>query len=336
MKVAVIHAPGEVRMDTHDIPVPSANDVVVKIAACGICGSDLTFVKLGGLAGPAGPMPLGHEMSGTVSAVGSAIKNIAVGQRVIVNPYANLIGNGGTEGAFADYLLVRDALRVSDNLLVIPDNVSMEHAALAEPLAVALHGVNRAELKPGDKVAVFGAGPIGLGAVVGLRRRGVEDIVVVDYSSFRLERARLLGARATINPAKQDVRKTLGELHGTQPHFITGTDVVNTDTFIDMAGAPTLIPSIIDMCRMGARIVVTAVYSAPVPIDMRMMLAKEVTLAMAIGYPVEFPEIVQMLSAREVNLEPMISHRFPFSDFHTAFDTARDAQHSTKVMVTFP
>jgi len=335
MKVAVIHAPDEIRLDTHEIPEPGPNDVVVKVAACGICGSDITYTKLGGVAGPAGPMPLGHELSGTISAVGANVGTVAVGQRVIVNPYANLIGNGGPEGAFADYLLVRDALREHDTLLAIPDNVSMEHAALAEPLAVALHGVNRAEPQPGQKVAVFGAGPIGLGAVVGLRRRGVEDIVVIDYSPFRLERARRLGARATINPAESDVRNALGELHGTHRHF-TGMDVVGTDAFFDMAGAPPLIPSIIEMCRMGARIVVTAVYSVPVPIDMRMMLAKEVTLAMAIGYPVEFPEIVDMLSTGAIDLEPMISHRFGFSDFSEAFATARDPQHAAKVMVTFP
>src|SRR5207248_3092218 len=132
-------------------------------------------------------------------------------QRVIVNPYMNMIGNGGPEGAFADSLLVRDVRQQAGSLLTIPDNVSMEHAALAEPMAVALHGVNRAEPQPGQKVAVFGAGPIGLGAVIGLRRRGVTDIVVIDYSPFRLERARRLGARATINPAETDVLQSLGE-----------------------------------------------------------------------------------------------------------------------------
>lgn len=336
MKTAVIHGPGDVRLDPTDMPVPGPDDVVVKVAACGICGSDITYAKLGGVAGPAGPMPLGHEMAGTVSAVGAKVTGVREGQRVIVNPYANMIGNGGPEGAFSDYILLRNALADPDNLLMIPDSVSMEHAALAEPLAVALHGVNRSEPKPGQKVVIFGAGPIGLGAVVGLRRRGVEDIVVVDYSPFRLERALRLGARATINPAEQNVRQRLGELHGTQHHFISGSDVVNTDSFIDMAGAPSLIPSILEMCRMGARITVTAVYSAPVPIDMRLMLAKEATLTTAIGYPTEFREIVEMLAENKMDLEPMISHRFNFNDFNNAFEIARDAQHSAKVMVTFP
>jgi len=336
MKAVVIHGPGDVRLDPADMPLPGPDDVVVKVAACGICGSDLTYVKLGGVAGPDGPMPLGHEMAGTVAAVGAKVTGVREGQRVIVNPYANMIGNGGTEGAFSDYLLLRNALADPDNLLMIPDNVSMEHAALAEPLAVALHGVNRAEPKPGQKIVVFGAGPIGLGAVVGLRRRGVEDIVVVDYSPFRLERALRLGARATINPAEHDVRQRLGELHGTHHHFISGTDVVNTEAFIDMAGAAAVIPSILGMCRMGARIVVTAVYSEPIPIDMRLMLAKEATLTTAIGYPTEFREILDMLSDHAVDLEPMISHRFSFDNFNNAFETARNAQSSAKVMVTFP
>jgi len=336
MKTVVIHGPGDVRLDPTEVPVAGPDDVVVKVAACGICGSDITFAKQGGTGGPPGPTPLGHEMAGTVTAVGANVTGVREGQRVIVNPYANLIGNGGPEGAFAEYLLLRNALADPDNLLAIPDSVSMEHAALAEPLAVSLHGVNRAEPKPGQKIVVFGAGPIGLGAVVGLRRRGVEDIVVVDYSPFRLERALRLGARATINPAEQDVRKRLGELHGTQYHFMAGEDVVNTDTFLDMAGAPSLVPSILDMCRMGARIVITAVYSKPVPIDFRIMLMKEATITTAIGYPTEFREIVDMLAEHKIDLEPMISHRFDFDDFNKAFETAHDAQHSAKVMVTFP
>ncbi|MEM5388790.1 alcohol dehydrogenase catalytic domain-containing protein [Paraburkholderia phymatum] len=336
MHTAVIHGPGDIRLDPTQVPVPGPHDVVIKVAACGICGSDVTYAKLGGVAGPAGPMPLGHELAGTISSVGAQVAGFREGQRVIVNPYANMIGNGGPEGAFTDYLLVRDALAQPDTLFAVPDNVSMEHAALAEPLAVALHGVNRAEPQPGQKVVVFGAGPIGLGAVLGLRRRGVEDIVSVDYSSFRLECARRLGARATINAAEQNVRERLGELHGTQHDFVTGSDAVSTDTYIDMAGAPPLIPSILEMCRMGARIVVTAVYSAPVAIDLRLMLAKEATLTTAIGYPIEFREIVAMLEEGRVDLEPMISHRFSFADFNNAFETARDAQRSAKVMVTFP
>lgn len=333
MKAAIIHGPGDVRLDIVEKPRPGPDDVVVKIAACGICGSDLTYVKFGGVTGPIGPMPLGHELAGRVEAVGANVPALAPGMRVIVNPYINQIGNGGPEGGFADYLLVRDVATEPASVLPIPDTVSLEHAALAEPLAVALHTVNRAEPEPGHRVAVFGAGPIGLGVVIGLKRRGVDDIVAIDYSPLRLERARQLGARATINPGDVDPQQALASLHGNSRHF--GRQVVNTDTFIDVAGAPKVIPSIIHMCRLAARLVVTAVYSAPVPIDFRMVLAKELTIAAALGYPDEFPEIVDMLARNAVDVDPMISHRFDFSEFPKAFETARDAGASAKVMVTF-
>ena len=118
-------------------------------------------------------------------AVGDAVEQVAVGQRVVINPMntPSFIGSGGPEGAFTDELLVRDA-RVGDSLLPIPEDLPYDIAALTEPLAVALHGVNRAEAKPGDKVVVFGCGPIGLGMVLWLVDRGVTDVVALDLSGL--------------------------------------------------------------------------------------------------------------------------------------------------------
>ena len=116
-------------------------------------------------------MPLGHEMAGTIRAVGSAVRDLVPGMRVVVNPMnADNIGNGGPEGGFAPLLRVREA-RLGHNLLRVPDAVPLETAALVEPLAVALHAVNVADPTPGDRVVVWGAGCIGLGAIVALRRQ---------------------------------------------------------------------------------------------------------------------------------------------------------------------
>lgn len=333
MKVVNIHGPGDVRVDERDKPHPGADDILIKVAACGICGSDLTYARLGGVAGPAGLMALGHELSGVVHSVGERVRSFSSGDRVVVNPYNNMIGNGGPEGGFAEYLLVRNAAVEGSSVHAIPDSLSFEHAALAEPLAVALHAVNRAETRPGQRVAVFGAGPIGLGVVVGLVRRGIKDIVAIDYSQFRLERARTLGATTTVNAGERNVRQVLQEVHGHGTHF--GMEVVNTDVFIDVAGAPSVIPSVIEMCRLGARLVVTAVYSRPIAIDFRMVLAKELTIAAALGYPSEYPEIIEMLSSMGTNVEPMISHRIALKEFQRAFESARNAGAAAKVMITF-
>src|SRR5271163_886900 len=215
-RILNIHGVDDVRLDPIESPRPGSSDVVVQVKACGVCGSDLSYIKIGGIhRRPGGVTPIGHEAAGKVISVGSAVKGVSVGQRVVINPMmtSSYVGSGGPEGAFTEELLIRDAC-VGESLLPIPDDLPYEVAALTEPLAVALHGVNRAEVKPGDKVAVFGCGPIGLSMVLWLIDRGVTDVVALDLAPERLERARALGARAVINPAKENVRARLIELHG--------------------------------------------------------------------------------------------------------------------------
>lgn len=199
MKAIMLHGPDDLRIDELPDPMPGPRDLVIRLAACGICGTDLSFAAVGGMLGPSDtPMALGHELSGTVAATGTEVQHLAPGQRVVVNPTSetNMIGSGGA-GGFAEYLLVKE-VAPGAHVFPIPDSLSFEEAALTEPLSVALHGVNRAEVGPGSRVAVFGAGPIGLGVVLFLRAHGVEDIVVFDMSEQRLERARALGAKAAL------------------------------------------------------------------------------------------------------------------------------------------
>jgi threonine dehydrogenase-like Zn-dependent dehydrogenase len=113
---------------------------VVRVATAGICGSDLGYVAVGGIAGPTDtPIPLGHELSGTIETLGSAVKGFAVGQRVLINPLFNFIGNGGPEGGFAEKLLVRNLTEHPGSLVAMPDGLSFDDGALVEPLAVATH-----------------------------------------------------------------------------------------------------------------------------------------------------------------------------------------------------
>ena len=144
MQVVDVHGPGDVRLDDVAAPQAGEYDAIIRIEACGICGTDLAYIREGGLPHAPSPMPIGHEAAGTVLAVGQKVNQINVGQRVLVNPMGSsaVIGNGGPEGAFTQQLLVRDAERL---LLIVPQEVPSEVAALAEPLAVAQHGVNRSE-----------------------------------------------------------------------------------------------------------------------------------------------------------------------------------------------
>jgi len=334
MKILNIHGVNDVRLDPRDPPQASDNDVVVKIKACGICGSDLSYVKWGGINRPEGGVtPIGHEAAGEVVAVGKDVKDAFIGQRVVINPMntPSFIGSGGPEGAFSDAVLVRDA-RVGDSLLPIGDDLPYAIAALTEPLSVALHGVNRAQAQAGDKVVVFGCGPIGLGMVLWLLDRGVTDVVAIDLAEERLERARALGAKGTINAANENVRERLFALHGSHNYF--GHDVANTDAYIDAAGGPNILGDVVGMAKYQARLVVTAAHSQPVTLDLGALLITEMTITSALGYPTEMPDVLAALPRLKDKVAALISHRFAFGDVLRGFEVAATPQ-SAKVMIEF-
>lgn len=332
MRVLNIHGVGDVRLDPADPPAPGSKDVVVKVKACGICGSDLSYIKVGGInRQPGGTTPIGHEAAGEIIYVGDEVADASVGQHVVINPMMtpSYIGSGGPEGAFTEELLVRDA-RIGDSLLPIPDDLPFEIAALTEPLSVALHGVNRAQVKPGDKVVVFGCGPIGLGMVMWLVDRGIKDVVALDLAPERLERARAFGIQAALDPTKEDLPARLKELHGTARIF--NREAVGTDAFIDAAGAPNILSDVVRMAKYQARMVVTAAYMKPVELDLGAMLTTEMTITTAVGYPTEMPEVIAALPRLREKLASMISHRLSLSDVIEGLKIAATPQ-SAKVMI---
>lgn len=335
MRALNIHGVDDVRLDPKAAPVAGRNDVVVQVKACGVCGSDLSYVKWGGINRPEGGVtPIGHEAAGEIIAIGADVKDAFVGQRVVINPMntPSFIGSGGPEGAFSDQVLVKDA-RVGDSLLPIADDLPFDIAALTEPLSVAMHGVNRAQAKAGDKVVVFGCGPIGLGMVLWLVDRGVTDVIAVDLSDARLARAKALGAFATINAASEDVYARILELHGSRPNMI-GKAVADTDAYIDAAGGPDILNDVVHIAKYQARYVVTAAHSKPVSLDLSAMLLTEMTITSAVGYPTEMSEVLAALPRLREKLGAFITHRFPFDDILEGFRVAAMPE-STKVMIEF-
>ena len=311
MHLLNIHGVGDVRLDPYDRPEAGPKDVVVRMKAVGICGSDLSYIKIGGIPNPRNITPLGHEGAGDVIEVGAEVEGIAVGDQVIVNPMMtpSNIGSGGPEGAFTEELLVREA-RLGDSILPIPEGISYEIAAMCEPLAVAMHGVNRADVKAGDKVVVFGCGPIGLGMILWLVDRGVTDVVALDLAEERLERARALGARAAFDPTKVDLKAELAKLHGEVPSY--GRVGVGTDAYIDAAGAPNILTDVIMMAKFHAKLVVTAAYMKPIEFPVGRMLTSEMTITTAVGYPTEMPEVIAAMPRLADKIGSLISHRLPF------------------------
>ena len=334
MRLLKIHGVGDVRLDEYERPQAGPNDVVVRMKATGICGSDLSYIKFGGMpAEPGGTTALGHEGAGEVTEVGAAVAGIAVGQAVIINPMMtpSFIGSGGPEGAFTEELLVREAL-LGENILPIPDGISYEIAALCEPLAVAMHGVNRAEVKAGDKVVIYGCGPIGLGMIVWLVDRGVTDVVALDLAPERRERAMALGARAAFDPTQCDLRAELMALHGEARSFNRHGPA--TDAYIDAAGAPNILTDVIKLAKWHARMVITAAYMRPIEFPVGQMLTSEMTITTAVGYPSEMPDVIAAMPRLKDKLATLISHRLPFDRVIEGLDVAATPQ-SAKVMIAF-
>jgi threonine dehydrogenase-like Zn-dependent dehydrogenase len=326
-----IHDVDDVRLDAYQRPVAGPRDVVVKMKACGICGSDLSYIKNGGIPRAGTLTALGHEGAGEILEIGSEVEGLHIGQAVIVNPMntPGFIGSGGPEGAFTEELLVRDG-RLGDSLLPIPAGISYEVAAMCEPLAVALHGVNRAQAKAGDKLVVFGCGPIGLGMVMWAIDRGC-DVIAVDLAEVRLDRARALGARA-INPSTENLTARIKALHGAEMHF--GRERASTDAYIDAAGAPSILGDVVQMAKQHARHVITAAYLKPIELPAGAMLTSEMTITTAVGYPDEFPDVVAAMPRLQDKIAAMISHPLPFDAVLDGLRIAATPE-SAKVMIRF-
>jgi 2-desacetyl-2-hydroxyethyl bacteriochlorophyllide A dehydrogenase len=333
MPLVQIHGVGDVRIDRVDRPQPGPDDVVIDVTNCGICGSDLGYIAMGGLTPPGQPMPLGHELSGVISALGAKVSHLKQGQRVVVNPTANGtdIGNGGSEGGFAPQLLVTGVKTNPDAVLALPDCLDFEQGALVEPLAVAMHAINQSRIKPGQTALVFGAGPIGLCAVIVLRFYGVEKIVVADQAPRRLAIAEQLGAGATCNVLEQDLNEVLQAQHGVAQYY--GMPVAGTDVYIEATGVGAVLEQAIALAKPGAGVVVVGVHKAPIQLNPLDLLMKELHLTGSMAYPEEFPAVIDMLSSGEVDVSPLISHRFALADFLQALEVAKDPQQAAKVMI---
>jgi len=314
MRSVVVTGPGKVEMLEVDTPTIGPKDVLVRMRASGICGSDAMYIAVGGIPPHQGATRLGHEPAGEICEVGDEVTGLAVGDHVVFDTMAftdGLLGSGGAQGGLSEYVVVHDA-QPGRQVRVIPSDVPWEVAALNEPMAVARHAVNRLELAPGAKVVVFGAGPIGLGAVLSAKALGAEHVVVVDIQPNRLETALKVGADAVVNSAEEDVKARLIELHGTAgPSFLRDARP-DTDGYVDAAGVPSVIETILGMVKHRAVVSVPAVHKEPVPVDLGKILMTEVDIRLAMGYPTEIFEVTDDIIANVDKYRQIVSDVVPF------------------------
>lgn len=322
-----------------DVEKPTAGpaDVLLAIKACGICGSDAMYAHLGGIPPRQGATPLGHEPAAEVVEVGEQVEGIAVGDHVVIDTMAftdGLLGSGGAQGGLSEFVVVRDA-EVGRQLRVIPADIPWEVAALNEPMAVASHAVNRTDPKGGDKVVIFGAGPIGLGALLGYRRRGAGHIVVVDILPTRLEKALEIGADAVINSAEEDLAARLVELHGDGSTAMVRGVRPGTDIFLDAAGVGSIPQTVAAIAKHGATLGIVAVHKRPVELDFGGILPTELTIVWSMGYPTEIFEVTDDIIENWQKYALIVSDRLPFEKALDALALAATPGAADKVSVVF-
>ena len=300
--------------------------------ACGVCGSDLSYIRMGGIAGPgAEPMCLGHEMAGTVEWVGEDVASVALGDRVVVQPgndETGRIGNGAPQGGLTPRLLVTEADR--GRLHVVPDDLPLEVAAFAEPLAVGMHAVEQAEVRLDEGVCVFGCGPIGLAAIATLVDSGHDKVVAVDLSPARLALARDLGVQAALDPSDIAVWDALADLHGTKPFMFGPTPA--TTAFIEASGSAAVLTDVMAHAAVGARLSLVALHYAPVRTNYLHVLMKELTIRGSFEYPSRFRDAIDLLARRD--LSRLLTHRFALERFEDALAVLQGSRDCGKVLIS--
>lgn len=346
MRASVFQAKRTLRATELDQPTAGRDGVVVQVALCGICGSDLHSYTEGAFVAPGQVM--GHEFSGRVVEVGTDVEGVSVGDRVTAVPLSvcgrcprclegrsHLCETGlsasiayGLPGAFAEYVRVPDAL-IGRNLLRVPDGVSDAAAAMVEPLAVALHAARSAEPDPADTAVVIGLGSIGLNVVQMLKALGAGRVIGIDVADARLALARQLGADVVVDGREQDALTAVQRLTGAGP----GGGGARADIVVEASGVPALLSAAVSMTRAAGRLRIAALYDGPVSIDANQIVQKEMDIKGTFAYRGEFPTVLQMLADGRVQAEPLITHTFGLDDIDAAFRAQLDKNTSIKVQV---
>jgi len=328
MKAAVWYGKEDVRIE--NIPEPSVDNgmVKIKINACGICGSDLHEYKAGPFIIPVrthpltkrslGPVVVGHEFAGEVVEVGEGVKNCKVGDRVTVNPlvycgechYCKMgqyimctkLGTAGfaCDGGFAEYGVFPEY-----GIYKLPDSVSYDMGCFIEPLAVALHAVNRSHMKLGATVAVIGAGPIGLLVMQCCLATGASQVFVSEPIKARRELAAKMGASAVFDPTQCDVGKELSKY----------TNKLKADCVFDCVGNQASFDTAVIVGGRRAVICIVGLALKPIQVPFLRLWGQEKEIVFSSGYNDEFPTCINYLADGRVKVDELITSKIDLADY---------------------
>jgi L-idonate 5-dehydrogenase len=343
MEALVIHAALDLRVETVATPELGAAQLQVRVRCGGICGSDLHYYQHGGFGTVRvrEPMVLGHEVAGVIEAVGDAVTGFAVGERVAVSPsrpcgacrycqqglqnhcldmryYGSAMRTPHVQGAFRQQLVVE-----THQAYKLKDAVSDQVGAMAEPLSVALHAVQRAGPLLGKKVLVTGCGPIGALIVIAARRAGATRIVATDVGDFTLRKALAVGADEAINVAEQP--DALERFSADKGFF---------DVLFEASGNERALRGALAAVRPRG-VIVQVGLGGDMNLPMNILVAKEFDLRGAFRFHEEFETAVTLINQGLVDLAPLVSATMPYRDASRAFALAADRSQAMKVLLSF-
>ncbi|MFT5875095.1 MAG: L-iditol 2-dehydrogenase [Clostridium sp.] len=343
MENKAIFMHGTNQMVWKDVPLPVAkeNEVLVKVEAVGICGSDVHYYQHGRIGDfvVEGDFILGHECAGEVIEVGSSVKNLVVGDRVALEPGktcgkcefckdgrynlcpdVEFFATPPYHGVFTNYVT-----HPEDMCFKLPDNVTNVEGALVEPLAVGLHATNIGEVKLGDTVVIFGTGCIGLVTLLSSKARGASNIIVVDVLENRLKTATRLGATHVINAKETDVIKKIKEL----------TNGMGAHVVIDTAGAEITVKQTVDVVKRGGTIVLVGMTPKDeISFNFMKLMSKEAQFKTIFRYRNLYPVAINAISSGAINVKDIVSHEFDFENTKEAFDfVVNNANDVVKVVI---
>jgi len=340
LKAMVLKEASRIELEELPEPEPGPDEVVIKVAYCGICMTDVHIYD--GSFPVKTPIILGHECSGIVSNIGKEVKHIEVGDHVAINPLiscgycryclsgkANLCENalavGGAgktiiNGAYAEYVKVPEK-----NVIKFDKNVPLKYAALTEPLACAIHGIELAEVNPGDRVAIIGAGPMGLILTYLAVYRGASQVIVLDLKDERLETAKLMGASDIINPRKCNPEEVIKDV----------TDDELVDVVIEAVGAPETVQDTFKYVRRGGTILIFGVPPKDTLVNFSPFSVYFNELRIVGSYaltPNSFLKSAELISKSRINFDYIITEIYPLEKLNEAIEKAKRGEGLKKLI----
>lgn len=346
MQAAVYRGVNYVRLETVPVPTIGPGEMLIRVHSCGVCGTDLKKISTGSHSAP---RIFGHETSGVVAAVGQGVRNYNPGDRVMVfhhipcrecfycqnktfaqcATYKKVGCTAGFEpsgGGFAEYVRVMDWI-VEHGTVRIPDGISFEQACFVEPVNTCMKGIEALRLRSGETALAIGQGPIGIILSV-LARRGGARVITSDLYPERLRIGSSFGLDLTVNASLANVIERVREL----------TEARGPDAVILAVGGNSLIRTAMDACRPGGRVLLFAqTQHGEAVIDPAAICVDEKTLVGSYSASVDLqPESVRFVMNREMDLERLVSHRFPLSEAPQALDLAAHPQPSSMKIVIQP